>query len=259
MTTWDPKVGFVITPAGGTTFRAAYFETTGTAGIREFELIEPTTMSGFNQTFFDVFPGTRARNTAIGIDQKFDSKTYIGAEAMHRSLKRKFPLSVSSLYFDSFDGSLQDQEIFVQEDDAHIDEDIAKGYIYQVLHRTTTATLDYLWNRDKDNYYGSEAKTNRVRTGVNYFDSSGFLTFARGTWRDQSLKGFFEYDENGAELTNDFWILDVGAGYRIPNRRGQIVLTLTNLLDKDFYYLPSGIDPLVLPGFGATLAFSYNF
>lgn len=258
LTKWDPKVGIVMTPLEKTTVRAAYFESIGSAGIRELELIEPTILSGFNQTFFDLFPGTASRNFAVGIDQKLDSGTYFGLEGLHRDLTRQFPLTFSSLSFDAQSAALVGQDVLVLDNDAHVDEQVAKGYVYQVLSRTTTATIDYQWNRDTDNFLDLEARTQRLRGGLNYFHPSGFLLFSRATWRDQRLSGYETYG-TVSDGNQNFWIVDIGTGYRFHQRHGQITLTLNNILDQNFRYLPTGIDAPFLPGIGGSLAFSYNF
>lgn len=255
MEEWDPKVGLVISPTGNTTVRAAYFEVVGTAGIREFELIEPTVFSGFNQAFFDLFPGTRSRNIGIGIDQKFSTKTYIGAEALRRNIIRNFPLSVSQVFFSAEDLSILDRAVFVEENDAHLDEDVAKAYINQVWTKELTSSVDYMWSRDQDHFFATDARTHRVQLRSNYFHPSGLSFFARANWRSQDLGGFDE----GMEEGDDFWIVDVGASYRLPRRHGLITLSLNNILDEDFHYLPNGLEPVILPGIGAVVTFSYNF
>jgi Flp pilus assembly protein TadD len=256
---WDPKVGVVVTPSDQTTLRAAYFETVGTAGVREFELIEPTTISGFNQTFFDLYPGTQARNRAVGIDHKFSTRTYLGAEALHRDVIRNSPITVSQVFFSAEDYSSVGSDIFVKDFDAHLDEDVLKAYVYQVLGSRSTATLDYLWTKDQDHFLENEARTHRARLGLNYFDPTGALAFARGTWRTQELRGFDAEGETALDGNRDFWIVDVGVGYRFPKRHGQVTLTVQNILDQDFTYAANGLDPLIFPGIGAALAFSYNF
>jgi hypothetical protein len=100
-TKWLPKGGVSLYPTGSTTLRGAYFETVNSSGLRELELIEPTYFAGFNQTFFDQYPGTLARNYAFGIDEKVQAGTYLGAEFIHRDLTRTLPIPVTRIDLDA--------------------------------------------------------------------------------------------------------------------------------------------------------------
>lgn len=258
---WSPKVGAILTPTDSTTIRAAFFETTSSAGIRELELIEPTVVSGFNQTFFELFPGTTARTLALALDQRFPTKTYVGAQLVRRSINRNFPISVSQFYFDILGDGTPTTDIFVQDNDAHIDDHEGRVYLYQVLGSRVSLTSDYLRDLLEDNLLNNETDTERVRLGVNYFDPSGWFAFSRATWRNQAIEANVDPVEGASsEVVGDsFWLIDVGIGYRIPKRHGRIVLSLNNVFDTDFKYFVPGFEPSLVPGINGFLSFSYNF
>lgn len=258
---WSPKAGFIMNPLGGTTVRGAFFETVGSSGIRELELIEPTIVGGFNQTVFDFFPGTRSRTLALGVDQKFSTETYLGVAGRDRHVIEHFPRTFDSISLDLDTGQVVDRDILITPDaDNHMDEETFKTYVYQLICNGVSATADYNRFRLKDTALDTIARTNRLRFGMNYFNPDGLFTFVTATWRDQRLSGYG--DEEGAEAvdgTRDFWLVDAGVGYRLPKRHGEISLAATNILDQDYRYLPSDADPLFFPGIGAVLRFSYNF
>jgi len=257
----SPKFGAILTPTDSTTFRAAYFETTSSAGIREVEIIEPTVVSGFNQTFFELFPGTSARSIAFGLDQKFDSKTYVGAELIRRSVTRNFPLTVSQLFFDIFGDGQPTFDIFTQENEAHIDDHQFRTYLYQILGSRISLTSDYLRGVNEDNLFNSETNTERVRLGINYFDPSGWFGFSRASWRNQSSESNTDPVE-GAESSvvgDSFWLVDVGVGYRFPKRHGRVVLSVNNIFDTDYQYFAPAFESAFVPGVNAFVSFSYNF
>jgi len=255
----DPKAGVVISADEYTTFRAAFFESTGSAAIRELELIEPTIVSGFNQSFFNILPGTTSRTLAFGLDRKFSTKTYVGAEVSRSAVKRNFPLSVTQLFFDLAPGGRLTSDIFVLDNDAHIDDNNWRAYIYQVIGTRVTATTDYLGALERDNLFGGETQTQRLRLGLNYFDPSGWFGFARGAWRDQDIEGVRGVNVGDETVSEDFWLLDLGVGYRFPNRRGRLILTVNNVFDTDFRYRSLGFEPDFLPGIGGGVSFAYNF
>lgn len=255
---WDPKVGLVASLDEATTARAAFFESTGSAALRELEVIEPTLVSGFNQSFFNIFPGTSTRTLALGLDRKFVTRTYVGAEVARTAIKRNFPVSVSQLFFDLEQGGALTTDILAVDNDAHIDDRQWRGYLYQVFGTRFSGTADVLGETDRNNFTGAEIETERVRLGLNYFDPTGWFAFGRGTWRDQDIEGIKGAGE--VEVSGDsFWLVDVGVGYRLPNRRGRLVFQLNNILDTDFRYQPTGFDPAILPGIGASVSASYNF
>lgn len=255
----DPKAGFTLQVTPETTVRGAYFETVGTSGIREFELIEPTVVSGFNQVFFDLYPGTEAKNYGLGIDHKWPSSTYIGIEALDRDLTRPTPQTYDSLFLDAETGELIATDIILDESETELDERIVKSYLYQVLGKRVSATVDYAWTEDTDETLDTTAETNRVRFALNYFRTDGIFGFISGTWRGQELSGFAESYEDIPDGYESFWLLDAGLGYRFDNRHGQIALTINNILDEEYRYLPNGVDPVFFPGIGAGIRFSYNF
>jgi tetratricopeptide (TPR) repeat protein len=256
---WDPKIGVVISPDESTVFRTAFFETTGSAALRELELIEPTIVSGFNQSFFNIIPGTTSRTLAFGLDRKFSTKTYVGAEVARSSIKRNFPLSVSQLFFDLDNGGELTTDIFVLDNDAHIDDHQWRAYVYQVVGTRVTATTDYVSALERDNLLDGETETQRLRLGLNYFDPSGWFGFARGTWRDQDIEGVRGITIGDETVAENFWLVDLGVGYRLPQRRGRLVLTVNNIFDTDFRYRSLGFEPDFLPGIGGSLSFAYNF
>ena len=256
----SPKAGFIFTPTQETTVRGAFFESIGSSGIRELEVIEPTIVGGFNQSFFDIFPGTRARNFALGIDQKLPYGTYVGVEGLRRHVIRHFNTTFDALLLDAESGEITGKDILLLPDsDYHHDENILKSHLYKVLGDSFSATVDYALIRSQDESVNTLSRTNRIRFGINYFESDGFLAFSSATWRDQELDGFDETLADTRNGTRDFWIVDSGVGYRIPKRHGLITLSATNLLDKSYRYLPTDSDPLFFPGIGAELKFAYNF
>lgn len=258
---WLPKAGLVLSLPSETTVRAAFFENIGNSGVRELEVIEPTIIGGFNQSFYDFFPGTRSRNIAVGIDQKFESETFVGVQALRRHIIQHFPVTYDLLELDADSGDLIGSAILAGDDpDDHVDEDVFKGYLYQVLGDRTSATLDYSHIRNEDSTEVDEAltRTDKVKLGVNYFDPSGLFLFTAATWRQQDLSGFDEGSE-AANGNRDFWLVDAGIGYRLAKRRGEITLAATNIFDQEYRYLAPESDILIFPGFGARLQFSYNF
>lgn len=255
---WNPKAGVSIYATPSTTLRSAYFETIGNSGIRELEVIEPTTVAGFNQVLFDPFPGTRTQNYAVGVDQKFAKSTYFGVEAVRRALTRLAPVPYDIASFDFDSGEFISSENISVDGKSYNYQDDFRGYLNQVLAKKATASIEYNYLIDEDRDNDAESRTQRYRTSLNYFEENGFFAFTSGTWRNQSLDNFDEV-YGVPDGSKDFWIFDTGVGYRLPKRHGSVALVLNNILDSDFNYIPTGTDPLVFPGIGGTVVVSVNF
>ncbi|MGI9318767.1 MAG: hypothetical protein ACR2QW_15675, partial [bacterium] len=79
-----------------------------------------------------------------------------------------------------------------------------------------------------------EVDTMSVPISANYFNPNGFFASVRGTHVDQEVERP-EFTTR-AEGEDDFFVVDVSTGYRLPNRRGHVSLGILNLFDEDFDY-----------------------
>ena len=257
---WSPKIGALVYVAPETTLRAAYFESIGVSGVADLESIQPTVVGGFTQVF-DQIPGSSYASYAFGIDHKWPGSTYIGAEYLHSDVKTYLPQTFDLITLNADTGDIQ-RTTELDEVNIFSDENGWNGYLYQVLSRTLTATLDYSIFRENDRFFDSEIVSNKVRAGLNYFHPTGWFGFASATWRHQDREGLLGTQTISVEEQNgssNFWILGLGAGYQLPNRHGSIVFALQNLLDENYTWQPTGRDFNPIPRFGAGLAYSLNF
>src|SRR5262249_16916049 len=153
--------------------------------------------------------GAQARGAGVGLDQKFAKWTYAGVEATWRQLGS--PFGLAPLFAQPGIATTND---FVT---LRARERGLRAYFYQVMHRTTTATVEYtfLERRDDTSQAGDltddRSLTHRVRLGLNYFDPHGWFAGIAATWRHQHLQNFEAADgvENGVR---DFWIWDASLG-----------------------------------------------
>jgi hypothetical protein len=195
------------------------------------------------------------------LDQKIAKWTYAGAEALWREPRW-------SVGYNQRPGAPQttNDVVFTQ----HARERGLRAHLYQVLHRTTTATIEYtLWDREEDSsndptgYFtdrtDDHSLTHRVRFGLNYFDPSGWFAGLGATWRHQTLEDFEPANDGVRNGVQDFWIVDATIGYQFPKRFGYVAFSFNNLFDRDFHYQPVGIDQRFLPEFSANMRLFVNF
>ena len=97
---------------------------------------------------------------------------------------------------------------------------------------------EYLFERFDRNEIGGDEKFIRLRTHriplqVHYADPAGFSARLRAVHIDQ--RGVFA----GVPVTmgqDQFWVVDGGLGYRLPQRYGLVALEVRNLFDKEFRF-----------------------
>lgn len=251
---WSPKSGFTWYLTPQTLVRGAYFQTLGTASVVDIESIEPTLVAGFNQLVDDL-PGTRSETFGIGVDHKFTKRNYFGVELLRRKASRDLGLVYDLLDLDTQTGQFTQRETPREFAEFVTREDLLSAYYYQVLGRRMTGAVDYTVGRLEDEMFEKENQTHRIRWGLHYFHPCGLFARTAVTWRNQDLEGFGEKKDG----IHDFWIWDGGLGYQFPKRYGILFLSVTNILDQDFRYEPTGVDPSFLPDTSYNLQFTLNF
>jgi Tfp pilus assembly protein PilF/predicted porin len=252
----SPKLGLSLYPLPEMIIRTAYFHTLGVSSIADVTSIEPTIVSSFLQAYGDL-PGAAAENYGIGIDYKFPKSAYLGVEYLYRDIERDtvdveetFTIDLDTLVESySYDSS-------ILEETEH--EHLARAYLYKILNDNLTATLDYTYSELESLGAGTNEinKTHRSIAGLNYFHTSQIFSFTQLAWRQQELR-IDRAIPNGIE---DFWLWDIGLGYRLSNRHGAVRLVVQNILDQDFIYEDlGGRESELTPDINFRLEASLNF
>ncbi len=248
-----PKIGLTLYPEEHTIIRSAYFQTLGISNVSDIGTIEPTLVGSFNQVFGDL-PGAKAENFGIGIDRKDPSNIYYGAQYIYRDIDR-MGLTTESLF--TFDAdTLADTQSFVTSEAPESEiEHIFNTYFYALLSDSSSATFDYERIMLEAGDIDETNETDRVRARLNYFSPQRWFAFGQASFYNQYLKNVDGYTDG----SNDFWLIDIGLGYRLPKRHGAVQFVLKNLLDQDFEFADRGrIDPITNELTGV-LEFSVNF
>jgi Outer membrane receptor for monomeric catechols len=91
-----------------------------------------------------------------------------------------------------------------------------------------------------------ESKTHRVPLELRFFHPSGIFSRARVTYVDQG--GLFR-DSTGDLVrgSDNFWVVDISLGYRLPRRLGLVTVGIRNLFDTRFNFQDRGrADPGII-------------
>jgi tetratricopeptide (TPR) repeat protein len=222
---FNPKFGLAWNMFPGTTLRAALFRSLKKSLLTD-QTIEPTQVAGFNQ-FFDDPPGTDVWRYGIGIDQKFSSQLFGGAELSKRDL------NVPGL-----------TERLIKSD---LDEQFVRAYMLWVPHQWVALSTEYQYEQFKNPREFlmnniSELNTHRVLLGLSFFHPSGLIVKLKPQYFYQN--GDFvvsEFTPDGpvnkiVPKDDHFLVFDASVGYRLPKRVGIISIEAKNLFDQDFNF-----------------------
>ena len=230
----NPKFGLLWNPLPDTLIRLGAFQEMKRALVTN-QTLEPTQVAGFNQ-FFDDLNGSSAWRYTAGINQKITQTFVVGGEGSIRDSKNPVtdltnPLVVNKLPWHEYQ---------------------AQGYAFWTPHDWLALRAEYRWSRmlrDQQFTDGTlEVNTHRVPLGVKVFHPSGLGAFATGTFVKQD--GIFTgpLDDNIRGGSTNFWLLDAGFTYRLPNRFGLLTIGGTNLTNKKFeFFDPDFNNSLIQP------------
>jgi hypothetical protein len=124
-------------------------------------------------------------------------------------------------------------------------EDFVRAYLYWAPHNFVSATVEFQYEQlEIDDIVRGEGfqklDTYRLPLGLRFFHPCGFFAGITASYVYQ--KGDFYLSEDPTappdteNLSDDFWIVDAGLGYRLPKRYGVISLEFRNLFDQSFNY-----------------------
>ena len=118
------------------------------------------------------------------------------------------------------------------------------AYFYWLLGPRVALSSEYLFDHyernpgqmDIDVSRPYKLRTHSLPITVAYFCPFGLYVKVTGTYINQRLEQFASVDEPAVTKKDDFALIDVNIGYRIPKRYGEITLSVTNLFDKEFNF-----------------------
>ncbi len=224
-TTFSPKLGMRLQASDSIVLRAAAFRVVKPSFINN-RTIEPTQVAGFNQ-FFDDLPGTESTRYGAGLDWRADESLWGGIELSWRDLEE--PTKIIS----------ETGEEQAQFDDQK--ENLHRLYLYWTPSERWAAQAALVY----DKYEGEglavefgprpqEVETVSLPLSVSYFHPNGVFASVSGTFVDQEVMR--AEGSPFAAGQDDFFVVDLAVGYRLPKRRGILSIGVKNLFDEEFMY-----------------------
>jgi hypothetical protein len=187
------------------------------------QTIQPTQVAGFNQ-FYDDRNGTPSRLYGLGVDARITEGLYTGAEITRRNLDS--PASGNAeLPFE-----VEDQR-----------EDTYRVYLYLTMGNNWALSMEIDANRFSSSNKAPladpplEVETLSVPLSLLYFDERGFFGSLGLTYINQDVvrtSAASLSSSKRSEGDESFAVVDIGFGYRLPERRGLIGFEVMNILDE---------------------------
>ena len=248
-----PKLGFVWNPQVTTTLRGAVSRSLAGVSLDQSFQLEPTQIAGFNQAFRSLIPeslanansGAEMRMAMLAVDQRIGSNTWAGVSGswMSSELDR---LSGAFGLVPGFTNYAISERLNYQERSLG-------GYIYHLLgdewsfgarYRMTHSEIEAAHPDLPSTTFvtpqfsppSSSALLHSAKLFVQFQHPSGFFGLGEGVWHRQNNRNYVP-DIPG----DDFWQLNLHAGYRWPNRRAEIRVGLLNITDQDYRLNPLSI------------------
>jgi tetratricopeptide (TPR) repeat protein len=217
---FNPKLGLLWDVSASTTLRLAGLRTLN-RNMPANLTIEPTQVAGFQQFYQDP-PAAESRLYGIGIDHRFSKNLLGGVEVKRRDVEYPVFIEVEDDFVESGYGSRFD---------------LGRAYLYWTPGKRTAVNLEYHLERNvQGEVEGDVPKltTQRLPIGVNYYHPSGLFAGLTGTLVDQDGNYFNPESGEQVPISSTFWTWDGSVGYRLPNRRGIISITVENMTDRRF-------------------------
>ncbi|NNJ96928.1 MAG: TonB-dependent receptor, partial [Gammaproteobacteria bacterium] len=210
---WNPKFGLTWDVSQVLRLRLAAFETTKRSLIAN-QTLEPTEIAGFVQ-FYDDINDSKSKVYGIGIDGRPSSNIYTGLELQQRDLDTPTQSGTTTT-------------IINREESAY------KLYLNWLLSKQYALSATYRFEDIKrESIDPTRLETATVPIALKYSNANGVFASAKFTHVDQ--EGIYESPEY-AKYADNFNLVDLLLGYRLPRRLGFLTLQVNNIFDEAFTY-----------------------
>lgn len=254
---WSPKFGLVWTPTSRTTVRGAISRSLGGVAFDQSFQLEPSQIAGFNQVFRSLIPEAVAnansaaefRMGTLALEHRVTSNTWVG-------ISGEWFTSDVDRATGAFDFANPLTPRLVQER-IEYQERALSAYVYHLIdqswslgakYRVSDGNIDLHHRSLPDSAFqppdfGSTSTSAVLHQGqlfAQFQHPSGFFGKTEGLWRHQVNRHY-----SPSLAGEDFWQMNLYAGYRWPNRRAEILVGLLNVFNQDYHLNPLNVTELL--------------
>ncbi|MDX1488614.1 MAG: TonB-dependent receptor, partial [Acidiferrobacterales bacterium] len=216
---WSPKFGVQWDLTDTIRLRGAYSKVVKPV-LASNRLLEPTQVAGFNQ-FFDDGNATRSARFGVGADWRVLPDLYAGAEVTRREVEhRNIDLTVNRAVFENRD------------------EYTHSAYVYWTPTERIAVSARAIYDRFNASVPSltipAKVITRSFPFKATYFHPTGLFFEGTASYVRQDVRR--GPNSTLAEGDSSFGVFGLGAGYRLPKRKGILSLSVENLFDRRMRY-----------------------
>jgi hypothetical protein len=264
----SPKIGFFATPCRFFSVWGAYTESLGGVSFDESVRLEPVQFSGFNQAFRTLISESLIgsvstpvyKNWGIVVEGKLPTRTYWGIDfnIVEQTVDRSngaydelFDLNISGSQLAVVPSLLAERIEYREQSVAlSLNQLIGRDWSVGARYRYTYADLNQRIQALRaisslpDSEQGSAL--HQVDLFALYNHPSGFFGRAEASWFRQdndNNRDDFARPRNTSEPGDDFWQVNLLAGYRFKRNQCEVSVGILNLLDSDYQLSPLNQTP----------------
>lgn len=265
----SPKAGLILQPLVNTTIRAAYSQAISGASFDESVRLEPTQVAGFTQAYRSIASESILGSVAggqydiigVSLEQKFKTRTYLGFE--FNDLKQKVDRTIGAFDFLNSGGAFPN-EILPSSLQANTQyhEQVFTGTINQLLGEEWSLGARYSYTVSelkqripeleqalpvaiatgnpgattiaRNAYTQQESGLHQLVLSTLYNHPCGFFASGAAKWFKQGNEKINLPDEGG----DDFWQLDLIAGYRFLRNQCEVSVGILDINDANYMLDP---------------------
>jgi hypothetical protein len=259
----SPKAALIWTPSPSVTVRGIYAQAVGGVSYDESVRLEPTQLAGFGQSFRSLIsesivgsveaPDYEIAGGAVDLKLATNSWLSLQGESLRGELNRELGL----FDYDAFGSPAATPAGTSEHLDYH--ELNARAVFNQIIGREWFVEAGYQFSRSELEVgfpaipaTAGYQRTTTTRADLHQFDlaatwrsPSGFFSRGEFKWYCQQLGG-----DGTQPPGDDFPQLNLYAGYRFPQRRGELTVGVLNITGQDYrlsplnYYLEMPREPV---------------
>ncbi len=250
----SPKVGVMWTPADKTHVRAAFTRSLGGVFFDNSIRLEPTQVGGFNQSYRSIAPesaygiaaATEFQTLSAGLSHEFPTRTYVNLDAEWLSSEADRTIGVLGSSFQIFSIA---NEISRARQKIDYDERSATLSINQLLGKEWSAGVRYRISEAESKvrfpeinpalteptgyHRDDKALLQQLNLTLFYNLPCGFFAQAESIYTRQDLE-----DDLSALDGDDFWQVNLFAGYRFWRRHAEARIGVLNIGNGDYKLSP---------------------
>ena len=250
----SPKVGVMWTPEKDTHVRAAFTRSLGGVFFDNSIRLEPTQVGGFNQAYrsiapeseYGISPATEFQTVSVGIDHQFPTRTYVNldAEWLRSEADRTIGVLGSTFSIFQIPNTLSRARQTIDYDERSITLSVnqllgdkwSAGLRYRVSEAEAKVRFPGInpvlteppgYNRD------DKALLQQLNLSLFYNLPCGFFAQAESIYLRQDFE-----DDLSALNGDDFWQVNLFAGYRFWRRHAEARVGVLNIGDRDYKLSP---------------------